>query len=334
MEKKQTIALTMGDPCGIGPELVVKVLVEPAVYERCRPVVIGEPSIMRDAARICGLDLEIRHIEDFSAAKPSPSCIHVFCPDGVSTAELEKGIVNPEAGRAAALCLREAFTLGMAGGVQGVVSAPLNKEAFHLAGFHYLDELEYLSEYTNHPDALIMGVMDNLWTVAVTTHIPFRDIADGITQNSVLTHILALQKVLIQVGVERPRIGVTALNVHGGEGGLFGNDEIEHISPAIEKAGASGVDVYGPIPADSVFVRALDGEFDGVVSMYHDQATIVRKLYAKRRGATIFIGLPVVCGTTAHGTAFDIAGKGVADPGSLSDALDYTIKLAQGRQQE
>ena len=322
------IAIAMGDPFGIGPELIVKALSQNGIYKRCRPIVIGDPTVIRDAVNLTGIDMKVSPIEAISDARFSESCIEVFHPEGVEVGEIKRGTIDPAAGKAAALCLRESYSLAMAGKAHGVISAPLNKEAFHLAGYDYLDELEFLADFTDSPDALIMGVMDSLWTVAVTTHIPFRDIAGNIRQKAVLSHIVSLQNTLRTVGVERPRIAVAALNVHGGEGGLFGREEIDEIIPAIESSKQAGILASGPIPADSVFIRAIDGEFDGVVSMYHDQATIVRKLHAKKRGATVFIGLPVVCGTTAHGTAFDIAGKGIAEPGSIIDALDYTIQLA------
>ena len=325
---KPIIALTMGDASGIGPELVAKALADDGVYHRCQPVVIGDPDVINDAIRLINLNKGIKCINDIKEAGLEPSCIEVFKPSGVAITEIRRGVVDPVAGRSAVICLKEAYSFAIDGKISGVVSAPMNKEAFHQAGFHYLDELELLAEYTAAPAAFIMGVMGSLWTVAVTTHIAFRDIAANIKQKSVLSHITALHGVLTKIGVEIPRIAVAALNVHGGEGGLYGREEIDEIIPAIEQAVGSGMNVAGPIPADSIFVRAVEGEFDGVVSMYHDQATIIRKFHAKRTGATIFIGLPVVCGTTAHGTAFDIAGQGVAEPGSFLEALEYAIRLA------
>ena len=161
----------------------------------------------------------------------------------------------------------------------------------------------------------------------VTEHIPFRDILSFIKKDRILWYIHKMQNLLKQVGISEPSIAVAALNVHAGEGGLFGNEEIDEISPAIQEAREEGLDVEGPVPADMVFVRALEGDFHGVVFMHHDQANIARKLQPKDKGCTIFMGLPTPCGTTAHGTAFDIAGKGIADPGSLLSALEYTVQL-------
>jgi 4-hydroxythreonine-4-phosphate dehydrogenase len=234
-------------------------------------------------------------------------------------------------GQAAAVCLRTAFELAMGGRVQGIISAPLNKEAFHRAGYPHRDELSYAAELTHSPETCIMGVMRSIWTVAVTEHVPFREILNAIRKERVLWHILKMNDVLLCTGLARPRVAVAALNVHGGEGGLFGREEIDEIAPAIQAARERGIDVQGPVPADAVFVRALAGLSDGVVCMYHDQANIARKLQPRSESATVFAGLPVPCGTTAHGTAFDIAGRGVADPGSMQAALRYTAQLAAGQ---
>jgi len=231
-------------------------------------------------------------------------------------------------GEAAARCLGKAYELALAGEIHGVVAAPMNKEAFHLAGYEHLDELAYLADLTGRRDAFMVGAMEWVWTIPVTEHVAFLAIPDPITKERVLRYIGHLHSILRRVKGGEPRIGVAALNVHGGEGGLFGREEMDEIGPAVQEARARGINAQEPFPADTVFVRAREEGFDGVVCMYHDQANIVRKLQGTRRGATLFIGLPVVCGTTAHGTAFDKAGQGICDPGSLEDALRYTVKLA------
>jgi 4-hydroxythreonine-4-phosphate dehydrogenase len=231
-------------------------------------------------------------------------------------------------GRVAALCLTRAFELALAHAVDGVVAAPMSKEAFHLAGYDYLDELAYLSDVTGSPDTFMVGAMEWVWTVPVAEHIAFRDIADRITRDRVLKYIQHMHGILSRVKGPDPKIAVAALNVHGGEGGLFGCEEMEEIGPAVSDARDQGIDAHGPFPADTVFVRVREEGFHGVVCMYHDQANIVRKLQGTRRGATLFLGLPVICGTTAHGTAFDKAGMGICDAGSLEDALKYTAMLS------
>jgi 4-hydroxy-L-threonine phosphate dehydrogenase PdxA len=173
-----------------------------------------------------------------------------------------------------------------------------------------------------------LATVDSIWTVSVAGHVSFRDVLDLIKKDKILWRIGKMNDVLKKVGFAKPRIAVVALNPHAGEGGLFGREEIDEIEPAIQEARAQGTNVEGPLPADMVFVRALAGVFDGIVCMYHDQANIARKLQPKRKGATIYMGLPVICGTTAHGTAFDKAGKGIADPGSLEAALQYVVQLS------
>jgi 4-hydroxy-L-threonine phosphate dehydrogenase PdxA len=326
--RKPIIAITMGDATGIGPELVVKVLSSGFAHEICFPFVVGDPEAMRRICGIVGADLEFVVIEDLSEARFSLPMIDVLCPEGVRVGEVPFGRISPVAGKAAMLCLEKASELAVDGKVHGIVSTTLNKRAFRLAGYHYADELGYLSDLTGSQEPFILGVANSVWTVIVSGHVPFREIADSVKMDRTLRYIGKLYDALKIVGFAGPRIAVAALNVHAGEGGLYGREEIDEIAPAIRKARESGIDVEGPVSADTVFVRALSGEFDGVVFMYHDQANIARKLQPREKGAAIFMGLPVVCGTTSHGTAFDIAGKGVADPGSLMAALKYTVQFS------
>lgn len=331
--KKPIIAITMGDASGIGPELIVKVFSKAEIYEFCHPFVIGNPAVMQEAARVAGKDLHINVVKNLSEAGFEFSCLDVLCPENVQISEMHWGKLDPMMGKAAAVCLQIAFEMAMEKKIHGVVSAPLNKEAFHLAGYNYLDELEYLGELTYSSDTCVIGVMEAFWTVAATLHIPFRQIADRVKKDRVLSYIRLMDDTLKNVGILEPRIAVAALNVHGGEGGLFGREELDEIEPAIKEAQKFNPNVAGPFAADSVFVRVMDEGYDAVVCMYHDQANIARKLLARKKGASLFMGLPVPCGTTAHGTAFDIAGKGVADPGSLQEALKYVALLsAQGKQ--
>jgi 4-hydroxy-L-threonine phosphate dehydrogenase PdxA len=325
---KPTIAITMGDPAGIGPELIVKVLAQGWVWDICHPFVIGDPKVMRDICHVVGAPLQFEPTESPAQASFSSATVGVLRPEGLNIDRVRWGRLEPAMGRVAALCLEKASELAMAREIQGIVSAPMNKEAFHLAGYDYLDEREYLADLTGSHDSFIAGAMGWVWTVAVAEHIAFRDIADLIKKDRVLTYIGHMRDILERTGSADPKIAVAALNVHGGEGGLFGREEIEEIRPAIEEARGQGMDAQGPFPADTVFLTAREEHFGGVVCMYHDQANIARKLQGTRNGATLFFGLPVVCGTTAHGTAFDKAGKGICEPDSLADALRYTVMLS------
>jgi 4-hydroxythreonine-4-phosphate dehydrogenase len=336
--EKPIIAIMMGDPSGIGPEIVVKVLAQKATHDRCRPLVVGHPRVMSDIAAIVGADLHFVAIDDVAQARFLPPNIDVYCPEGMSIEDVTWGVMDPAMGQVAGLCLTAAFELAMDGRAQGVVAAPLHKGAFHLAGYNYPDELAYLADLSGSPDPVIMGIASShrshpVWTVAVAEHVAFRDILALVKTDRIMSCIRKMYRALRQTGLVAPRIAVAALNVHAGEGGLLGREEVEEIEPAIRHAQEAGMAVEGPVPADMVFVRAFGGDFDGVVCMHHDQANIARKLQPMNQGATIFVGLPVAYGTTAHGTAFDIAGRGIADPGSLSAALEYVVRLASGDRQ-
>ena len=322
------IALTMGDPAGIGPELITKVLAPGSVHASCRPLVVGDPTVLRTICHVAGAELRFRPVADVSEAAFSWPEIDVLTPEGVRVERVVWGQVDAEMGKVAALCLQMAAELALSGAIDGIVSAPLNKESFHLAGCPYRDELAFLADLTGSTEPFHLGVVASTWTATVTEHIPFRDIVGAITQGRVLACIAMLDGALRRAGFAHPRIAVAALNVHGGEGGLFGREEIDEIGPAIGTARGRSIDAEGPIPADSVFVRAFSGEFDGVVCMYHDQANIARKLQPWEQGATLFLGLPVVCSTTAHGTAFDKAGQGVADARGLQTALGWVVRFA------
>ncbi len=325
---KPIIAVTMGDPSGIGSELILKVLINNDVYEFCRPFVIGDPNVIRHTAETIGKDISARKINDISEAKFFFGTIDILQPKDLHISKIQWGILDPAMGKASAMCIEKAFQMALDKQIQGVVSAPMNKEAFHKAGFDYLDELSYMADLTKSPDTTVMGVVDAFWTIPVTEHIAFREIADEIKTDRVLKRIRLLNTALKKIGKEVPRLAVAALNVHGGEGGLFGYEERKEIGPAIEIAQKENINAHGPFPADTVFVTAMNQKFDGVVCMYHDQANIARKLLATRTGVTLFMGLPVPCATTAHGTAFDIAGKGIADPGSLQNALKHAAMLS------
>lgn len=329
--ERPVIALTMGDAAGVGPELIVKVLLDDDTHRRCRPLVIADSGVIRRACRLLDAALPVWEISAPAEAAFTADGIDVLCPPDLAVGAVEYGRLEPRLGEAAARCMRLAFALAGERAVDGVVLAPMNKQGFHLAGYPYVDELAYLAVETASPEPISLGVITPaLWTVAVTQHLPFQEIVPNLTTERIVAHVRRLHDVLRTVGLEAPRLAVAALNVHAGEGGLFGREELDIIAPAVEEAQRLGLPVTGPVPADTVFVRARAGEFQGVVCMYHDQANIARKLLATRRGATVFLGLPVPCATTAHGTAYDIAGKGVAVPDSLADALRYTISLAGG----
>ena len=328
MTRKPTIAIAMGDPAGIGPELIVKILASEPWHARCRPFIIGDLDLLRATAERLRSELAFQPVASFPEARFERSAIEVLNPPGFVLGPAPPPEVNPLLGEAAARYLALAYELATAGQVDGVVMAPMNKESFRAAGYDYFDELQYLAEITGSAQPFILGAAGPIWAVAVTEHIPFAHIVRCIKRERILRYINHLDDVLRKLGYEEPRIAVAALNPHGGEGGLFGRDEIDEIAPAVADAQRDDIRAAGPVPADIVFKRALDGDFDGIVCMYHDQMNIARKLQPRGDIATLWLGLPVIGATTAHGTAFDIAGRGIADPGSLRAALDYALKLA------
>ncbi len=328
MKTKPRIAIVMGDPAGIGPELIVKALGDERLHERCRPVIIGDVEVMRKSAAWLGSALRFHATDDIADAAFQSGVYAVLSPPGFRVGRVPPPAVHPKLGEAAGRYLEWAYRLAMRSQVDGVVMAPMNKESFREAGYDYYDELQFLGELTGSREPYILAAAGPVWAVAVTEHIPFRDIVGYIKRERVLRFIQRLHGVLIKLTRAEPRIAVAALNPHGGEGGLFGTEEIDEIEPAIRDALRDDIRVSGPVPSDIIFKRALDGEFDGVVCMYHDQLNIARKLQARGDIATLWMGLPVIGATTAHGTAFDIAGQGIADPGSMRAALDYAIRLA------
>ena len=328
MSAKPLIAIAMGDPAGIGPELIVKLLSDDSRRQRCRLFVIGDLDVMTESARALNAPLQFQQIAALSDACFAPKIIEVLNPPDFTLGKVPPPDVHPRLGKAAGLCLELAGALAKQSLIDGLVAAPMNKESFRMAGYQYADELEFLGDITDSPAPFILGAAGPVWAVAVTEHIALKDVPGHIKQERVLRCIHHLDRVLGKLGLAHRRIAVAALNPHAGEGGLFGTEEIDEIAPAVQQARSEGIHAAGPVPADIVFKQALEGAFDGVVCMYHDQMNIARKLQPRGHIATLWMGLPVVGATTAHGTAFDIAGQGIADPGSLQAALEYVIRLA------
>ena len=325
-----TIAITMGDPAGIGPEIVVRALAEGEVRAACRPVVVGDPRILARAADLVKSPLRVRQVPSAGGAGDDPGWLDVLPAGEIDPITLKPGALDARWGKSAAQCVERAVVAAKAGDVAGIVSAPLNKETFHMAGYTAMDDMTYFEECFGRGEAYQVGEVAGLWTTPVTFHVPFRAIPDLITKVAVLQKIRTLHRVMTAAKVSPVKIGVAALNVHAGEGGMFGREEIDAIGPAIQEAGAEGADVVGPIPADSFFPLALRGDFRGMVFMYHDQANIGRKLLGREQpGVSMFLGMPVPVVTVPHGTAYDIAWKGVAKHSMIVRAITTAAALAE-----
>lgn len=340
MNKKIIIGVTMGDPASIGPEITVKALGDPSVYERCNPVVIGDACVMEAALKIVGREeLKIHPVSSIEECLFTPGTIDVYDMKIVDMDKLERGKVSVMAGDAAFQYVKKDIELAMAGDVDGTVTNAFNKEAINLAGHHFSGHTEIYAEYTGTKKYTMMLAHENLRVVHVSTHVSLREACDRVKKARVLEVIEIANQACLDLGIKNPKIGVAGLNPHSGENGLFGREEIEEIIPAIEVAKAEGIDANGPVPPDTIFSKAKGGWYDIVVAMYHDQGHIPLKvvgfIYNQEKGkwdavsgVNITLGLPIVRASVDHGTAFDQAGLGIASELSLINAIDYGIKLS------
>jgi len=328
--ERPKIAITMGDAAGVGPEIIVKSLAHAEVYERCRPLVIGDAGRLRAAGRIAGVELPVRSLAPGEIAQAGYRAGTLDCIDlHLIPADLAWGKLSPLAGDAAFQFVKTATELAMAGQVDAICTAPLNKEALHAGGHHYPGHTELLAELTGTPEVSMMLTAPNLRVIHVTTHIGLIDAIGRIEPGLVERTIGRGREVLVRAGLSRQKIGVCGINPHAGEHGLFGHGEEEtKIVPAVEACRARGWDVEGPLPADTLFFRAARRDFDMVVAMYHDQGHGPVKVLGLETGVNITVGLPVIRTSVDHGTAFDIAGTGKADERSLLEALRQAIELA------
>jgi 4-hydroxythreonine-4-phosphate dehydrogenase len=323
-----TIALTMGDPAGIGPEIIMKALAVPDVHAFCKPLVIGDAGRLRLAGQRVGTHLQLVCRENARAAAHEPG--KVECIDlGLVPADLPFGQVSPIAGEAAYRYIERAVRIVEAGEAQAICTAPLSKEALHAAGHRYPGHTELLAALTGTPEVSMMLVAPKLRVIHVTTHIGLLDAIERIDAPLVERVIERAHQTLARAGIPNPRVGVCGINPHAGENGLFGRgEEATKIEPAVRNARARGWSVRGPLPADTLFFLAARGDYDIVVAMYHDQGHGPIKVLGLEAGVNITVGLPMVRTSVDHGTAFDIAGQGVADERSLVEALRQAAQLA------
>lgn len=325
---KLSIAITMGDAAGIGPEIIAKTLMNPTYYEHCQPLVIGDETIITRAMKLVGSAQKVREISHFPAPAVDPAYLDLVDLN-LLPADLPYGIVSAAAGNAAFQYIAKAVQLAQAGFVQAICTAPLNKEALHKGGHNYPGHTEILANLMGVKNYAMLLSAPGLRVIHVTTHSGLIEAIAKINPERIYQVIELAQSFLIRLGIPEPRIAVCGINPHAGENGLFGaGEEEEKIIPAIQKAQSMGINASGPFAADSVFTRAMRGEFDLVVAMYHDQGHIPVKVLGFDTGVNITVGLQVIRTSVDHGTAFDIAGKGIADSRSLTEALKQAILLA------
>lgn len=323
------IGITLGDPAGVGPEIIVKMLAKERPYTLARPLVIGDMRILERALRFSKLDLDVMAVATPRGVQGRFGIIEVLDLNNIEPEEAQPGVLSALCGRAAVEAVFKGIDLAMAGEIDGVVTAPLNKEAMHLAGFAYPGHTELFAERTGTKEYALMLVAGRLRVLHVSTHCSLKEACELVKKERILQVIRLAEGAFHALGVRRPRIAVAGLNPHAGEGGLFGREEIEEIVPAIEQARAEGIEASGPYPPDTLFLRAKKGEFDGVVAMYHDQGHIPLKLVSFDRGINVTVGLPIIRTSVDHGTAFDIAGTGTANPQSLFMAFRWAARMAK-----
>jgi 4-hydroxythreonine-4-phosphate dehydrogenase len=336
--RKPILALTMGDPAGVGPEVIAGAWTHAPLHEWCRPLVVGHPEIVRRAAKLWKADLTVVEIASPDDAFPSPALLPCLRAVDETAVDVAPASIDGRGGQAAYDALVAAAKLALAGRVDAITTAPLNKAALWKAGHHYPGHTELLAELCGVRDFAMMLYLAHddqirnsagLGVVHVTLHMALRDVFTNLTTDAILTKIRLADAAMRSLKSARPRIGVCALNPHAGESGLFGDEERNLITPAVTRAKAAGFDADGPFPTDTLMVRARDGEFDAVVAMYHDQGHIALKLLGMHRAVNVTLGLPIVRTSVAHGTAFDLAWQAKADCGSLIEAVRVAAQLTR-----
>ena len=336
------IAITMGDPAGIGPEITVRALARPEVHQAALPLVIGDAGCLEAAISLLGSPLRVRAIGSPAQAREEPGLIQLIDLGLMPSSSHRWGRVSKEAGEAAFQYVLTGIGYAMRREIGGVATGPISKEALHLAGHPYAGHTEIFAEFTGTRDFAMMLASGRLRVIHVTTHVSMRQAADLIKKERVLRTILLARQALEEIGIRDGRIAVAGFNCHASENGLFGNEEKEQIIPAIQAARKRGVRVEGPFPPDSVFIKALAGQYDIVVAMYHDQGHIPLKLsgfridpvtgrFTSMSGINTTIGLPIVRTSVDHGTAFDIAGRGIANEESMVEAILLAARMALAR---
>ena len=337
---KPILAITMGDPAGIGPEIAVKALTHKEVYDQCIPVIIGDFEALNDANRFCDLELVLNEITDIKSARAQYGIL-----DFINMGYLKKGgwdykKVNERCGKASFEYIRRGIELALSNAVHGVVTGPINKEAINKAGFPFSGHTEIFAKLTNTSEYAMLLTSGSLRVIHVTTHVSMRKACEMITMERVYIIIKLANEAIRALGINQPRIAVAGLNAHAGENGLFGDEEETAIKPAIKKAAAEGINAEGPLPPDTVFVKAMAGMYDIVVAMYHDQGHIPIKLsgfkldvktnnYTSVSGVNCTVGLPIIRTSVDHGTAFDRSGEGRANEESMVEAINMGAVLAK-----
>lgn len=329
MSLKPVLGIILGDAAGVGPEIVAKLAANNFYAEHCRPIVLGDARILQMGAKSAGLEISMQIIENVDEATWEAG-IPVLDQKNLDPAQITYGQLSKDSGKSCLDLLKLATELYKEEKIDGICFAPLNKSAMISAGCPFESEHHYLADLFQHTDPFgEINVVEDLWATRTTSHIPIKDVSAHLSVDTIMRAIRLANTTLKNAGVEKPRLGIAALNPHAGENGQCGREEIDIITPAIEKANELGIYAQGPFPSDILFIKAFKGDFDGVVTMFHDQGQIALKLRGFDHGITIAGGLPAPIVTCAHGTAYDIAGKGIAKTSAFENAVKMAAKMAK-----
>ncbi len=330
-KQRPILGITMGDAAGIGPEVLAKSLADKLVYDISRPFIIGSSYAMEQAIKFTGKPLKVREINKPSEMLAQYGTIDVLDMHNLDPKDIQVGKISAACGRASMEYIQKAMELCLSREIQAMVTAPINKEATMLAGYEGLGHLEYLAKATKAKVYATMLAVGNLRCVHLTTHYSLRDACDKVKKQRIVDYLKLTDEDFKKWGFGQPRIGVAGLNPHAGEDGMFGREEIDEIAPAVKEAQSMGINATGPYPADSIFNHAINGRFDVVLVMYHDQGHIPVKVHGFEKSVSVALGLPFLRTAVDHGTAFDIAGKGIANAESMEEAMKVAVDLIEGR---
>lgn len=342
MSERPIVGITMGDPASIGPEIAIKALLQEKIYEICRPVLVGDSRVFEHIIKLLNLKASINPVKEIKDAKFKFGEIDVYDLQNVSLSELKFGEISAMAGGASFEAVKKVIELALEGQVDATVTGPINKKSVNEAGHHFAGHTEIYAHYTTTKKYAMLLVEDNMKVIHVSTHVSLRQACDLVKKDRILEVVELLHHGLISLGETNLKIGIAGLNPHAGDSGLFGTEDDEEILPAVEEAKRRGYDVEGPVPADTMFSKAATGYFGGVVAMYHDQGHIPFKLTGFKwnqekqqmdsvKGVNITMGLPIIRTSVDHGTAFEIAGKGIASPDAMVLAIESAVQLSKNK---
>ena len=330
--RKPVVAVTFGDACGIGPELVARLLARPEIQNVAQVVLVGDAWVWADGQRVAGVTSPIKVIHDWKDVRGGDGTPLFLQTETVSQGDIVPGQMTPAAGRGARLALTACLDAVRRGDADAICFAPLNKQAMKKGGMDFEDELHFFADYFGVKDYFCeFNTLGTLWTSRISSHIPLADIPKYVTKDRIKAAARLTYKTLKTAGFAEPRVAVAALNPHGGDGGTCGREEIDIIEPAARELNEEGFPIQGPYPADTIFLKARDGVLDSIVTMYHDQGQVAVKLMGFERGVTVQGGLPAPITTPAHGTAFDIVGQGKANAEAMTQAYLLAAKMGAAR---